>query len=175
MLNDLITSSARIKLLLKFFVNPLTTGYLRQLASEFGESTNGIRVELNKLTDANILNAQKVGRNKVYQANVHHPIYNEIREIVLKSTGLDRVAEDIIKKLGNVNKAFIRGDYAVGIDSGIIDLVVVGDKINTKEMERVRIKTEKLISRKISILLLGTLDFKNLESKLKSEPNLILL
>ena len=55
MLNTLITSKTRINLLLKFFLNPGTKAYLRGLASEFDESTNAVRVELNRLTQAKIL------------------------------------------------------------------------------------------------------------------------
>jgi hypothetical protein len=49
MLQALITSRTRIKLLLKFFLNSSNTSYLRDLAAEFGESTNAIRLELNHL------------------------------------------------------------------------------------------------------------------------------
>jgi len=82
MLKSIITSETRIKLLLKFFLNPATSGYLRQLSQEFGESTNGIRVELNKLCDAKILSARKNGRQKLFRANVNHPLFTDIRNIV---------------------------------------------------------------------------------------------
>jgi len=49
LLSDLISSKTRIKLLLKFFLNSDTTSHLRGLAEEFSESTNGVRVELNRL------------------------------------------------------------------------------------------------------------------------------
>ena len=52
MLNSIITSKTRIKLLLKFFLNSNTKSYLRNLEQEFGESTNAIRVELNRLEGA---------------------------------------------------------------------------------------------------------------------------
>ncbi len=64
MIENLITSKTKIKLLLKFFLNPETKGYLRQLASEFEESTNGIRVELNKLSKAKIIESRKEGEIK---------------------------------------------------------------------------------------------------------------
>lgn len=175
MLKTLITSEARIKLLLKFFINPKTTGYLRQLASEFNESTNGIRVELNKLSEAKILNSKLVGRNKVYQANESHPMFEEIRNIVLKSTGIDKVASNILSKIGDIHLAFIRGDYAVGNDSGLIDLVIVGDEINKHEVERVRVKTESLIERKISVLILSQKEFFRLKSNFQNEASLVLI
>jgi len=174
MLDSIITSQTRIRLLLKFFLNPKTRGYLRQLAKEFGESTNSIRVELNKLTEAQILSSVTEGRNKIYNANLSHPLYEDIHNIVLKSTGIDKVISDIIKKLGQIELAFIRGDYAIGKDTGLIDLVLVGENINKKELERIRQKTEGFINRKISIVHLTTPEFKKLESILDIENSLIL-
>jgi len=175
MLKSIITSEVRIKLLLKFFLNPGNQAYLRQLSGEFGESTNGIRVELNRLVEANILNTETKGRNKLYKANSKHPLFEEIRNIVLKSTGIEKVISNIIEKLGDVEVTFIRGDYAEGRDTGLIELVVVGDKVNKSEMERVRRKTEKLIERKISLLLLTSKEFSVLKNKFMNEPNLILM
>jgi hypothetical protein len=168
MIESLITSQTRIKLLLKFFLNPKTRGYLRQLAKDFGESTNSIRVELNKLTEAKMLVSQSEGRNIVYNANTDHPLYNDIRNIVLKSTGIDKVVSDILNKIGHLELAFIRGDYAIGKDSGLIDLVLVGENINMRELERVRQKTEALIKRKISVLALTKMEYKNLKINLNS-------
>lgn len=175
MLNSIITSETRIKLLLRFFLNPKASGYLRQLSKDFGESTNGIRLELNKMTKADILKVEARGRNKVYRANTSHPLFEDIRNIVLKSTGIDKVVSDILQKLGDVQLAFIRGDYAIGKDSGLIDLVVVGNNINMQELERVRIKTEKLINRKISVLVLNSEEYSKLKDNLQKEALLVLL
>ena len=175
MLSSLITSQTRIRLLLKFFLNPQTKGYLRQLAKEFGESTNSIRVELNKLADAKMLSSTTEGRNKIYNANLSHPLFEEIRSIVLKSTGIDKVINDIIKKLGPLKLAFIRGDYAAGKDSGLIDLVLVGKNLNRAELERVKTKTENLINRKISVLVLTVDEYENLKDNFAREAKLVLL
>ena len=174
MLDKIITSETRVKLLLKFFLNPNTKGYLRQLAKDFNESTNGIRVELNRLNDAKILTSYTEGRNKIYRANTSHPLFEELRNIVLKSTGIDKVISEILKKVGQLNKAFIRGDYAKGQDNGLIELVIVGDTINEIEIERVRKKTEEFIQRKISIIYLTSEEYKNLEKNFLNESILFL-
>lgn len=174
MLDSLITSQTRIKLLLKFFLNPKTKGYLRQLASEFNESTNGIRVELNKLSQAQMLNSSNEGRNKIYSANTAHPLFEDIRNIVLKSTGVDKVILNIINKIGSIELAFLRGDYAVGKDSGLIELVIVGENINIDEVERVRKKTEALINRKISVMILNNQEHDALLQNFEKSPKLIL-
>jgi len=93
----------------------------------------------------------------------------------LKSTGIDKVISDILGKIGNIYTAFLRGDYAVGKDSGLIDLVIVGDNLNTEEIDRVRKKTEILIERKINVLTLKREEFKKLKQNFDTEPKLILL
>ena len=102
MLNSLITSETRIKLLLRFFLNPNARGYLRQLSKDFNESTNGIRIELNKLVEADILESEIDGRNKIYRANLKHPLFEDIRNIVMKSMGIDKVVSNILQNLGDV-------------------------------------------------------------------------
>ena len=52
MLDSLIKSKTRLRLLIKFFINISNKGYLNSLANEFGESTNSVRKELNNLCSA---------------------------------------------------------------------------------------------------------------------------
>ena len=56
MLENLITSKTRLRLLIKFFISQANKGHLNGLASEMGESTNSIRKELNHLFEAGYLN-----------------------------------------------------------------------------------------------------------------------
>ncbi|NLI13310.1 MAG: winged helix-turn-helix transcriptional regulator [Peptococcaceae bacterium] len=168
MLESLITSQTRIKLLLKFFLNPESKSYLRELAEEFGESTNSVRLELNRLTQAGLLTSTENGRTKVYQANPHHPLFPEIQSMVRKFTGIDQLIPEILAKLGEIHSAFITGDYAQGIDSGIIDLVVVG-KVNEIYLKSLIDKVEPFIHRKIRFLVLSDGELENLKNTLKIE------
>ncbi len=173
MLESLITSKTRLKLLLKFFLNPGTKAYLREIAAEFGESSNAIRVELNRLSKAKLLKSEPAGRTIEYQANSDHPLYGDIKNIVKKYVGLDQLVENIFDELGGVERAFITGDYARGIDSGLIDLVLVG-KIDNELLERLTQKTEALIKRKIRLLVLNHKEFKTLGDRLLKEKILLL-
>lgn len=144
MLKSLITSKTRMKLLIKFFINPETTSYLRELAEEFGESSNAVRVELNRLVEAGLLTSEYAGRLKLYKANVNNPIFSELHNIVKKYIGIDKLVEEIVNKLGTVEIALITGDYAKGVDSGIIDLIIVGE-VNQNYLQSLVEKTELLI------------------------------
>ena len=173
LLDSLITSKTRIKLLLKFFLNPGTRAYLRGLATEFGESTNAIRVELNRLTEAKILKSVHSGRTVQYRANKEHSFFKEMQSVVKKYVGLDKLAEELAAKLGNIQAAYVIGDYARGTDSGLIDLVLVG-RVDDDKLKEMTTKTEELINRKIRTLVLDSADLEKLNSRLDIEHALFI-
>ena len=173
LLDSLITSKTRIKLLLKFFLNPGTKAYLRGLATEFGESTNAIRVELNRLTEAKILKSVHSGRTVQYRANKEHSFFKDMQSVVKKYVGLDKLAEELAAKLGDIQAAYVIGDYARGTDSGLIDLVLVG-RVDDDKLKEMTAKTEELINRKIRTLVLDPADLEKLNSRLDIEHSLFI-
>ena len=118
MLNKIITSKTRLRLLIKFFISQANKGYLNGLASEMGESTNSIRKELNHLYDAGYLNKIKKDNKVEYNVNSKHPLYETLRKVVLKHLGLEDIVETVLEKMGGVNKIVLIGDYAEGKDTG---------------------------------------------------------
>ena len=70
MLENLITSKTRLRLLIKFFISQANKGHLNGLASEMGESTNSIRKELNHLFEAGYLNKTKKENKVEYNVNI---------------------------------------------------------------------------------------------------------
>lgn len=172
MLESLITSKTRIKLLLKFFINPDTRDYLRSLAEEMGESTNAVRVELNRLTKAGLLTTIADGRTKLYRANTKHSLFPDIQNLVKKNLGIDKI-ETIVSELGTVELALITGDYACGIDSGIVDLVIVG-RIDRDFLRHLVDKAEEIIRRKIRVLVLNREEYPALQEKLRLDKALVI-
>lgn len=172
MLDALITSKTRINLLLKFFINPATKGYLRELASQMGESTNAVRVELDRLVEAGYLEKSNTGNRVYYNANIRHPLYNDIHNVVKKYLGIDVLIDNVLSKLGQVNEAYIIGDYAKGVDSGIIDVVIIGS-IDYNYLIQLTQKAEKIINRKIRTLILSPAEKKDYELKLDLDTALL--
>jgi predicted transcriptional regulator len=154
MLTSIITSKTRVKLLLKFFLNSNTKSYLRNLEQEFGESSNAIRVELNRLEGADLLRSEVKGNRKYFCANTNHPLFKDINNIVKNFVGIDQLIERVINMVGNLKSAYITGDLARGIDSRIIDLVLVGQNLDTGYIEQLVSKAENMIERKIRYLIL---------------------
>ena len=152
MIDALITSKTRIKLLLKFFLNPETLAHLRGLEAEFGESSNAIRQELNRLEGANMLIPHPEGNKKFFKVNAVHPLFKDIQSIVKKFIGIDVIIENVISRLGDLEKVYVTGNLAKGIDDKVIDLVFVGN-IDKNYLLNLTEKAEKLIQRKIRFLV----------------------
>ena len=165
--SGLITSKMRI------FLNPGRNVYLRELSDEFQASPSHIKNELDQLKSADLLTSRKNGRQVLFSANTKHPVFNELHSMVKKALGMDQILESIIERLGNLKQAILIDDYAEGKDSGIIDLVLIGD-IDQNELQDLTRKTEKYIERKIRTLVLTTDEYNRLIPNLNSRPQFLL-
>ena len=169
----LISSKTRIKLLVRFFFNPQTRSYLRELSKEFNVSTNSVREELNQLRNTKLLESEKNGRQVYYKANQEHPLFDELKSMVSKVMGIDQVIDGIVNRLGELEKAYLIDDYAEGKDTGIIDLLLIGniDQYHLNDLSR---KTERYIKRKIRSLVVSREEYKELLPKLKNRPRILI-
>ncbi|MEC3880106.1 ArsR family transcriptional regulator [Parapedobacter sp. 10938] len=155
MLDSLITSKTRLRLLVKFFINAANRGHMRGLADEFNESTNAIRRELNNLSDAGYLQ-KEAQRNRVsYRANTQHPLFGSLQDIVHKYLGLDRIVETVLQRMGEVDQVVLTGDYAEGRDTGTIEVTIVGPRLNADYLEQLAPKVEGIIHRQVAFTLSG--------------------
>ena len=174
LLSGLIASKTRIKLLMRLFFNPKVRSYLRELAKEFNVSTNAVREEINQLKKTNLLKSEKNGRQVYYMANTEHALFPELKSMVEKVMGIDQVIDSIINRIGNLEKAYLVGDYAEGKDTGIIDIILVGD-VDHYHLNDLIQKTEKYIKRKIRPLVLSNKEYEILLPELTTRPNILIL
>ena len=173
MIEALISSKTRVKLLLKFFLNSSTTSYLRGLESEFGDSSNAIRLELNKMEEAGMLESFLEGNKKFFKANIKYPLYSEIHSILMKYVGIDQVLDNVLARLGHLEKAFLTGAFSQGRDSGVIDLILIGQPDKLYLIHLIE-KAEKLIKRKIRYVIYNDqADLDQWSSTFDYEPFLI--
>lgn len=172
-LNSLITSKTRVKILMRLFLNPDRNAYLRELADEFNISTGLVSEELKQLKKAGFLESEKNGRQIHFHANRQHPLFSELNSMVRKALGMDKIVESIVERLGNLQTAYLVGDYAEGKDTGIIDLVLVGD-IDQSNLVDLVTKTEKYIGRKIRTLVVDGEEFVSMTQLFSKKPMLLL-
>jgi DNA-binding transcriptional ArsR family regulator len=170
MLTELFTSRTRINLFLKLFLNPEVSCYLRELAREFNLSPNALKEELDNLSQRGYLDKQQRGQSIFYKANTSHPFFPEISSIVKKHYGIDKIVEQILNDIGNVNAIYALDDYAEGRDSGLIDILIVGD-VKMDVIQKLRPSLEKEIKRKIRIMVMNAQEFAESREMLLKRPN----
>jgi DNA-binding Lrp family transcriptional regulator len=173
MLDGLITSKTRVRILMRLFLNSREKVYLRELANEYDMSPGQLSNELHHMRDAGFLSQDKAGSKVEYRANTGHPLFPELQSMARKALGMDRIIDSIIERLGNLEIALLLDDYAQGKDTGIIDLALVGD-INKQNLTDLVEKTERYIERKIRTLILAQEEYRKLKPKLDSRPHLVL-
>jgi predicted transcriptional regulator len=154
---------------MRLFLNPKQNAYLRELSDEFNASPSQVREELRHLNDAGFLESHKNGRQIQYQANQKHPLFHELQSMVQKALGMDRILESILDRLGNLEQAYLIDDYAEGKDTGIIDLILVGN-IDQENLTDLVQKTERYIDRKIRTLVLKNDEWNKMLPNLTKRP-----
>ena len=173
MLDSLITSKMRVQILMRLFFNPDSRAYLRELAAEFDASPGHLRTELKQLTKGGLLSSEREGRQVKYYAETSHPLFPELQSIVRKAFGMDRILQSIIERLGKLEAAYLMGDYAEGRDTGIIDLVLVGN-IDQHNLTDLTTKTEHHFARRIRPLVVTADEFDAMQEKSRRESLLLL-
>jgi len=166
-LDKIFTGKIRVQLLTKLLLNPASTVYLRGLERDLGVSSNTVRLELNKLSDMQLIQDHTETINtktKHYTVNTKHPMFKSLRGVILQHVGLDQIIENVLDKLGNVDEVYLTGDLALGKNSPFVDLVLVGD-IDKPYLYNLIEKAETLIDKKIRVGLYLPQEFT--EDKLK--------
>ena len=158
MLETLITSKTRLRILIKFFINVTTNGHLRGLATEMQESTNAIRKELNNLSDAGYLDKFNEKNRVSYKANTKHPLFLTLQKIIHQHIGLESIVSSILERLGSIKTIIVVGDYANGIESGVIEVVLVGDDLDKDYINRLANKIKSKIDREVHFIAKNSYD-----------------
>ena len=83
--------------------------------------------------------------------------FGEIHNIILKHIGLDKVIINVIERLGDVKEVYLAGSFSRGLDSQIIDLILIGN-IDINYLVSLIGKVEKIIHRKIRYLIYSPLE-----------------
>jgi len=160
LIDQLFSGKIRLKLLARLFLKPGSKVYLRQLERDLQVSSNTVRLELNKLSEMKLINVVETEESKIkkYIANTVHPLYSNLRSIILKYVGVDQLIEEIFYKLGEIDEVFLTGEFANGMETPFIDLVLVGD-IDREYLNKLVERAEKLLHKKIRIAIYSKSEF----------------
>ncbi len=121
-------SKTREKILQLFFSDINKRYYLRELEKILSISVANIRRELLSLEKAGLFRREKMGNQVYYYLNKENPIFDEFKKIVSKTIGVEARIREGLKKVANIDAAFIFGSFAREKEDSFsdIDLMIIG-------------------------------------------------
>lgn len=160
MLEALISSKVRVKLLTLFLLNPESEFYIREIVRMTGENINGVRRELANLESFGLLVGRRRGNQQYFTVNLDFFLYNDLQQLVLKTEGVARVIRENLTHLQSIECMFIYGSFARGTAGGRsdIDLFIVGD-VNEEVLIPLMHASERAINREINYTLMHGSEF----------------
>lgn len=134
---DALFSKVQQRVLAVLFGNPSRSFYANELIALAGSGSGAVQRELARLSVAGLVTVKRIGNQKHYQANASAPVFEELRGLVLKTSGLVDVLRSALAPLaGQIPVAFVFGSLAKASDTATsdIDLLVVSDTLAYGEL-----------------------------------------
>jgi len=159
MLYKLFSSKTRVEILRLFLFNAGNSFYQRQISSLTNQPIRGVQREVEKLHKIGFLEKSIQGNRIYYKVNRNTPIFEDLKNIFLKSVGIAEALKENIKD-NKIKIAFIYGSYAKGEESLLsdIDLMVIGD-ISSKQLSGLLAKPKTELMREINYAVFSLNEF----------------
>lgn len=143
--------------------SPQREFYLSELGEMLGKHPGVFQRGLNSLVVQGLVISRKRGGQRLFIMNTAHPLYKEIKAVVLKTAGVEAQLGKFAASDDRITLAVIYGSYAHGSprqDSDIDLLLIVNDlkveDVLVKELGRV----EKVLGRDVNYKIYEDRDFK---------------
>jgi DNA-binding transcriptional ArsR family regulator len=145
MLQDLVISKVRVKLLKTFFARPTEMFYVRDLVRKTGEEINAVRRELTHLEKVGLVKKEPRGNRIYYWLDKTYPFYPELVRMVAKSTGLGAEILKNRQKLGRITNVLFSTKFVKWAERGTeeVDVLVVGEVVLPELAALIRAEEEK--------------------------------
>jgi predicted nucleotidyltransferase len=136
-LADALFAKVQQRVLGVLFGNPHRSFYANEVIGLARSGTGAVQRELARLEASGLVTVTRVGKQKHYQANAGSPVFEELRALVLKTSGLADVLRAALAPLSrSVRAAFVYGSVAKGEDTAAsdIDLMVVSERLTYADL-----------------------------------------
>jgi len=159
---NILKSKLRAELLAFYFSRPHAELYLSELARAIKADPMNLSRELKRLEKDNIFISRMSGKQKYYKLNKNYLFYNELKNIVAKTVGIESSLAEIVKGERAIKFCFIYGSYAAGTDraGSDIDLFIIAEPAAMDLAAEKISGLEKKIGREINYRFFTDADFK---------------
>ncbi|MDO8273634.1 MAG: nucleotidyltransferase domain-containing protein [Gammaproteobacteria bacterium] len=150
---DALFTKVQQRVLGLLFANPDRNYYANEIISLVASGSGAVQRELARLESSGLVTAIHIGRQKHYQANANSPVFNELRGLMLKTTGLIDALRTALSPLQEqIQTAFVFGSVAKAKDTATsdIDLMIISDSLAYADIFTTLEETTHLLQRKIN-------------------------
>ncbi|MDY6973152.1 MAG: nucleotidyltransferase domain-containing protein [Thermodesulfobacteriota bacterium] len=133
---------------------------MREIERRSGYAIGTIQTELKKLLRLELVEKRRDGNRLYYRANKNHPIYSDIHNLVLKTTGLVEIFKEALSHDSNIKTAFVFGSIASGEETpeSDVDLMVIG-QTGLRKLSKMLAGVSDRINREINPYALSQKEF----------------
>ncbi len=166
MLIRLFSSETRVSLLTLFFTHIDKRFYVRQVARQLGRDISGVKRELDNLERVGLLTSEKVGNLRYYRVSKASPLYDEIKGIIAKTTGVHASIRDGLRKIKKIRTAILYGAGQRETEEGLgpIRVMIIGT-VDLNEVNDAVAALESRLSREINYLVFDEEEFRRRRSE----------
>jgi predicted nucleotidyltransferase len=140
--------------------------HLRDLTRQSGLGLGTVQGELEKLSTSDLVTSRRDGNRRYYRANSNHPLFPDLQQLVLKTSGLRDVLANALKGMKGVDVAFVFGSLASGPGKAAsdVDLFVIGD-VGLRALAPALRKAVDAVGREINPVSMTTAEFRKRRAK----------
>ena len=159
-LADILSSRVKAEVFRLLFGPGGAQLHLREIERQSGLAVGTVRQELERLTSLGLVEKTADGNRRLYAARRQHPLYPDIRNLVLKTSGLADALRAELAGDKAVQAAFVFGSVARGDEQAHsnIDLLVIGS-IGLRALTRRLSGVAARLGREINAHILSTGEF----------------
>lgn len=160
-LEDFIISKVRVKLFELFFTQAEEMFYVREITRKAKEEINAVRRELDRLVGAGLLKSEERGNRLYYSLNKRYVFYQELQQMVEKSSGLGKKIRQLRKKLGTIDFVMFSGKFVrrKPPSQGEVDILIIGEVVLAEVSDLIK-EEEKIIGREINYAVFSREEFE---------------
>ena len=136
-LGDALFTKVQQRVLGILLGNPGRSFYGNEIIRLAGSGTGAVQRELSRLEAGGLVTVSRIGNQKHFQANSAAPIFEELRAVIRKTSGLTDVLRSALAPLtASVHAAFVYGSLAKHADTAIsdVDLMIISDTLTYSDL-----------------------------------------
>jgi predicted nucleotidyltransferase len=159
-LAELLSSRARAEIFRLLFSGTGEELHVREIERRSGLNDSTLRQELRKLTRLDVVRSRRDSNRVYYRAKTENPLYPEIRNLVLKTSGLADILKSALADK-RIRVAFVFGSVARGEEKAgsDVDLMVIG-QLGLRDLSGLLSGVEEKIGREVNPYVLQEAEFR---------------